>query len=105
MHTSIAGEVVDKQELIAEMAGKWSIKPYLADKLANILIFLADKETVTTEAITSKFGFSATSAKRYLRKLADLGYIEARGGNRNRSYNSVTGKWTGTVLSAHNKWK
>lgn len=83
---SIAGEVVDKQELIAEMADKWSIKPYLADKLANILIFLADKETVTTEAITSKFGFSATSAKRYLRKLADLGYIEARGGNRNRSY-------------------
>lgn len=69
-----------------EMVDKWTRKPSEAEKLADILDFVADKEETTTEAIVQHFGFPATSAKRYLRQLAEFGYLEAQGGNRNRTY-------------------
>lgn len=79
-------EVVDKIALSKEMVDKWSIKASFADKLADILIFLADKTEVRTEDIVKAFGFAETTAKRYLRQLTEFGYLKARGGNRNRSY-------------------
>lgn len=83
---SVAEKMVDKHVVAEEMVDKWSIKPTLAHKLADILSFLADKEETTTEAIIQEFGFTPTTAKRYLRQLADFGYLEAKGGNRNRTY-------------------
>ena len=68
------------------MADKWSIKPILAEKMADILIFMADKDFITTDNIISTLGFSETTAKRYLRQLVQIGYIEAQGGNKNRRY-------------------
>ena len=65
---------------------KWSIKPSLAEKLADIIAFVADKDEFTTEIIVQHFGYTPTTAKRYLRQLTGFGYIEAHGGNRNRSY-------------------
>ena len=82
-------KVVDKSVLKQEMVDKWSIKPTLAGKLADILAFVADKEEITTEAIVQHFGFPDTSAKRYLRQLAEFGYLEAHGGNRNRTYRKL----------------
>ena len=79
-------EVVDKTDFVKEMVDKWSIKPSLAEKLADILIFVADKKEIRTENIVSTLGFTETTAKRYLRQLAAFGYLEAHGGNRNRSY-------------------
>lgn len=79
-------EMADKNDYKTEMADKWSIKPSLADKLADILIFLADKEEFTTETIIKQFGLADTTAKRYLRQLTEFGYLEAKGGNRNRTY-------------------
>ena len=79
-------EVVDKTDYVKEMVDKWSIKPSLAEKLADILIFVADKKEIRTENIVSTLGFTETTAKRYLRQLAAFGYLEAHGGNRNRSY-------------------
>lgn len=84
---SMTEKVVDKSVLRKEMVDKWSIKPTLAEKMADILAFVADKEEITTEAIVQHFGFPVTSAKRYLRQLAEFGYLEAQGGNRNRTYN------------------
>ena len=69
-----------------KMVDKWSIKPSLAEKLADILDFVADKEEFTTEVIVQHFGFPATSAKRYLRHLIEFGYLKAFGGNKNRTY-------------------
>ena len=86
---SMAERVVDKTVLKQEMVDKWSIKPTLAEKLVDILAFVADKEEITTEAIVQHFGFPDTSAKRYLRQLAEFGYMESQGGNRNRSYRIV----------------
>lgn len=81
-----ASKMVDKPSLKQEMVDKWSIKPFLADKLVDILVFMADEEETTTEAIVQQFGFTATTAKRYLRQLTAIGYLEAHGGNKNRRY-------------------
>ena len=61
-------------------------KATLAEKLADILDFVADKEEFTTEVIVRHFGFPSTTAKRYLRQLTEFGYLEAHGGNKNRTY-------------------
>lgn len=79
-------KVADKSDITRKMVDKWSIKPSLAEKLADILLFMADKSEVKTESIVSAFGFTETTAKRYLRQLAEFGYLEAHGGNKNRTY-------------------
>ena len=75
------GTVIDQSEI-----GKWSIKPSLAEKMVDILEFVADKDQITTEEIVSHFGFNPTTAKRYLRQLTEFGYLESHGGNKNRTY-------------------
>ena len=78
----MSSEMVDKRNLAKGMVGKWPIKPSLADKLSS----MADKEETKTETIVQQFGFTATSAKRYLRQLTEFGCLAAKGGNRNRTY-------------------
>ena len=75
------GTVIDQSEV-----GKWSIKPSLAEKLVDIMEYVANKDEFTTEQIVAYFGFNATTAKRYLRQLTEFGYLEAHGGNKNRTY-------------------
>ena len=58
----------------------------MADKLVDILLYMDGKQEAKTEDIVSRFGFAATTAKRHLRQLTEFGYLEARGGNRNRTY-------------------
>ena len=72
--------------MTANKIGKWSIKPSLAEKMVDILEFVADKDQITTEAIVSHFGFNPTTAKRYLRQLTEFGYLGSHGGNKNRTY-------------------
>ena len=83
---STSEEVVDKSTLKQELVDKWSIKPSLAEKMVDIMEFVADKNQITTEKIVSHFGFNSTTAKRYLRQLTEFGYLEAHGGNKNRTY-------------------
>ena len=83
---SMTEEMVDKIDFTEEMVYKWSIKPALAKKLADILIFADGKDEITTEIITKQFNLTQTTAKRYLRQLTEFGYIEAQGGNKNRTY-------------------
>ena len=72
---SISEELVDKRALKQKLVDKWSVKPSLAEK-----------DEITTEQIVAHFGFNATTAKRYLRQLTEFGYLEAHGGNKNRTY-------------------
>ena len=69
-----------------KMVDKWSIKPSLAEKMVDILEFVADKGEFTTEQIVAHFGFNTTTTKRYLRQLSEYGYLEPHGGNKNRTY-------------------
>ena len=94
---STAEEMVYKTAIQQEMVGKWSIKPTLAEKLADIIIFIADKEEVRTEQIVSQLALTETTAKRYLRQLTELGYLEAHGGNRNKSYTRKVGSAMGAL--------
>ena len=71
------------------MVDKWSIKPSLATKLVEILFFTNDNDVITTEMVVEKFNFSETSTKRYLRQLTEFGYLEAYGGNKNRTYKRI----------------
>lgn len=87
---SFVSEMVDKQELQKKMVDKWSLKPSLAAKLADILAFVADINETTTESIISHFGFTPTTAKRYLRQLTEFGYMEAHGSNKNRTYTKTS---------------
>ena len=86
---STTKKMVDKSTLRQEMVDKWSIKPFLAEKMVDILEFVADKDQITTEEIVSHFGFNPTTAKRYLRQLTEFGYLEAHGGNKNRTYSKI----------------
>lgn len=83
---STTEKMVDKTALIKKITGKWSIKSSLAKKLVDIIVFMGDRQEVTTDEIVSEFGFAPTSAKRYMRQLTEFGYIEAHGGNKNRNY-------------------
>lgn len=83
---STSQKMVDKTVLKQEMVDKWLIKPSLAEKLASVLDYVSDKDEFTTETIVSHFGFTATTTKRYLRQLVEFGYLEAWGGNKNRTY-------------------
>lgn len=76
----------DIDQFAKSMTEKWSIKPALAKKLADILVFADEREEITTEAITKQFNLTQITAKRYLRQLTEFGYIEAQGGNKNRTY-------------------
>ena len=84
--SSVALSDLEPEPIAPEMVDKWSIKPSLAEKLVDILEFVVDKGEFTTEQIVSHFGFNATTAKRYLRQLTEFGYLEAHGGNKNRTY-------------------
>ena len=68
------------------MVGKWSIKPSLAEKLVDIMQFMSNKDTITTDHIVNHFGFAPTTAKRYLRQLTQFSYLESKGRNKNRTY-------------------
>ena len=84
--SSVALSDLEPEPIAPEIVDKWSIKPSLAEKLVDILEFVVDKGEFTTEQIVSHFGFNATTAKRYLRQLTEFGYLEAHGGNKNRTY-------------------
>ena len=86
IRNSVALSDLEPEPIAPEMVDKWSIKPSLAEKLVDILEYVADKDEFTTEQIVSHFGFNATTTKRYLRQLTEFGYLEAHGGNKNRTY-------------------
>lgn len=83
---SVSSDLVDKQDFVIDLVDKWSINRVLADKMADILAFVADKKDFTSEMIVARLGVSQTTAKRYLRQLVEMGYLVAHGGNRNRTY-------------------
>ena len=82
-------KLVDKQTLRQKLVDKWLIKPSLAEKLVDILVFMSENDRVTTERIVQQLGFTRTTAKRYLRQLTEFGYLESLGGNKNRSYRII----------------
>ncbi len=86
IRNSVALSDLEPEPIAPEMVDKWSIKPSLAEKMVDILEYVVDKGEFTTKQIVAHFGFNVTTAKRYLRQLTEFGYLEAHGGNKNRTY-------------------
>lgn len=86
MHNVLKKAKRTLSNLSALLPRNWSIKLSLADKLTDILVYMADKDNLKTAMIVDRFGFTETTAKRYLRQITEFGYLEATGGNRNRQY-------------------
>ena len=83
---STDNKMVDKTDFVKKMVDKHSVRPSLAEKMADILVFMDENEYITTEAIVRGLGLTPTTAKRYLRQLAEFGFLKASGGNKNRKY-------------------
>lgn len=70
-------------------ADKLPITDGMADKLADIVIFLKNHPKSPTSSIAALIGLGDTSAKNYLRCLVSLGLIKAEGANKNRTYSAI----------------
>jgi predicted HTH transcriptional regulator len=82
----VVDKVVDKQEIKQFLVDKWSITDRLAEHLANILQLIREQRIVTSDDVVTRLNLNATSTKRYLRRLVDMGLVASEGGNRNRVY-------------------
>ena len=76
----------DIDQFIKSSDKKMVDKEDLHRKMVDILSFIDDKDTITTDILVQHFGFAPTTAKRYLRQLTEFGYLKAQGGNKNRTY-------------------
>ncbi len=82
-------EIVDKLSVKKEIVDKYKINEDFIDNMAKIIVHLQDKEHQTTEALSGIAGKSISRTKNYLQAMAELDYIVAEGGNRNRTYSLI----------------
>jgi predicted HTH transcriptional regulator len=82
-------KVVDKAEIRRLLVDKWSINDKVVDKMVDILALIREKQVVRMEDIVSQVSLNASTAKRYLRRLIDMGLVTPEGENRNRRYRIV----------------
>ena len=83
-----APEVPINAENSIKSADKVSITDEMADKLADIVIYLKKYPKSSSSSIATLIGLGDTSAKNYLRRLISLGLIKAEGANKNRTYSA-----------------
>jgi DNA-binding transcriptional ArsR family regulator len=79
-------KVVDKAEIRSFLVEKWSINDKVVDKMVDILALIREKQVVRMEDIVTRVSLNASTAKRYLRRLVDMGLVTPEGENRNRKY-------------------
>lgn len=77
---------LDKWAIIKNMKEKWFVEAGIAERLTEILSYVADRQFFTTGEVVAKFSLSPSTAKRYLAQLVAMGYIHSIGANRNRRY-------------------
>ena len=70
-------------------ADKLAITDEMADKLADIVIYLKKHPKSPSSSIATLIGLGDTSTKNYLRRLVSLGLIKAEGANKNRTYSAI----------------
>ena len=80
-----------------QMADKWPTNKKMADKLLQILTFVCENSSVTTLDVMKLLSSSETTTKRHLRLLVELGLLEAKGANKNRTY-SVSKELLGLLI-------
>ena len=72
-----------------QSADKVSITDEMADKLADIVIYLKNHPKSPSSSIATLIGLGDTSTKNYLRRLVSFGLVKAEGANKNRTYSAI----------------
>ena len=84
-----APEMPINAENSIKSADKVSITDEMADKLADIVIYLKNHPKSPSSSIATLIGLGDTSTKNYLRRLVSLGLVKAEGANKNRTYSAI----------------
>ena len=71
---------------IIHAGDKMAINDGIIDKMADIVIYLETHPQSTSSAIAKLIDLQISSAKNYLKRLIELGFIVAHGANKNRTY-------------------
>ena len=82
----IEPEIGDKVTITPKTNDNLPKKDVIVDKLADIIVFLSGNIESNSTVISQLIGKSKSTTKNYLTLLIRLGLIEARGGNKNRTY-------------------
>ena len=81
-----AEKKLNKHHELADKVEKMADKRAIQQEMVDILTFASGRAFVTTTDVVQQFGYSATTAKRYLRQLVECGYLETHGANKNKTY-------------------
>ena len=76
----------DKPTISPTLGAKTDDKPTINDTEKDILWFLRNNADSSTKEIAKHIGLSITQTKTYLYRLVGLGFLQADGANRNRTY-------------------
>ena len=80
------GKDAEKLAAIIQAGDKMAINDGIIDKMADIVIYLETHPQSTSSAIAKLIDLQISSAKNYLKRLIELGFIVAHGANKNRTY-------------------
>ena len=58
----------------------------LSDKMSDIIMAAFAKDYITTSKVTSEFSLDERTARRYLVRLVDYGYLVSEGENNNKKF-------------------
>ena len=83
----------DKSELKVKIMRELSDKPKMSDKMSDILsdivIMACSNDFITTSGVAGNLSLDVRSARRYITRLVDYGYLLAEGGNKNKKYRKL----------------
>ena len=75
-----------KDRIRRELSDKANVYSKLSDKMSDIVVMAVSNEFITTSMVVSQFDIDERNARRYLTRLVDLGYLIAKGENKNKKY-------------------
>jgi predicted HTH transcriptional regulator len=86
----MSDKLFDKSVLKDKITKELSDKPKMSDKMSDILsdifVLASSNDFITTNAVVAKLSLDARTARRYITRLVDYGYLVAEGGNKNKKY-------------------
>lgn len=81
--------VADNLATNSKNGGKLAIKDSVIDKMADIVMYLESHPRSTSSDIAKLIDLQISSAKNYLTRLIELGFVTNHGANKNRTYSLI----------------
>jgi predicted transcriptional regulator len=84
-----------KKELADKVSDKSKMTDKVSDIMSNIILMASSNDCIMTSMVASECSLDTRTARRYLTRLVDYGYLVPEGGNKNKKYRIA--KQYGTV--------